>query len=317
MVKPYLTSLLAFFALALLSSGCGLSGNVKRDMDGEEVSAEPTSGGLWSERGQLGGGLRSPASVQEYGGGGSSWVSPENEEANARDQYRSIASEDGPTYSAQPNNPPPNRRAYKNGARATKQDFIDDSKQEGSLWAADGQNNYYFSKNKIRGVGDIITINAENDFVRDIGNEILRTLTPEEKEMELDEAQARLDKEAQGDTASGSSTDRSTASKSKDKKDTKKKDSKSSDEPRESRDATLADVDMMKSINIKPDDTVMAEIVERFPNGNYKVRGTKKVLYRGSTRIVNVMAIAKGSEISEDDVVKSGKLYEYRLEARR
>jgi flagellar basal body L-ring protein FlgH len=62
----------------------------------------------------------------------------------------------------------------------------------------------------------------------------------------------------------------------------------------------------------------MAEIVERYPNGNYKIRGTKRVLYKnGSPRLATVVAVAKGTDIGEDDVINSGKLYEYRLEAFR
>jgi flagellar basal body L-ring protein FlgH len=62
----------------------------------------------------------------------------------------------------------------------------------------------------------------------------------------------------------------------------------------------------------------MAEIIERYPNGNYKIRGTKRVLYKnGTPRLVNLVGVVRGSDIAEDDTVPSGKLYEYRLEAVR
>ena len=71
---------------------------------------------------------------------------------------------------------------------STRADFIDDSQNEGSLWASDGQTNYYFTKNKIRTVGDILTINVEADLVKDVATEVTRTLNVAEREAELDKA---------------------------------------------------------------------------------------------------------------------------------
>ena len=61
----------------------------------------------------------------------------------------------------------------------------------------------------------------------------------------------------------------------------------------------------------------IAEIVERYPNGNYKVRGSKKVKYRGGSRLITMVGVVKGTDIAEDDTVNSGKLYEYRPEVLR
>ena len=81
--------------------------------------------------------------------------------------------------------------------------------------------------------------------------------------------------------------------------------------------ATAANIDVSKSLGIRAGDTIMAEIVERYPNGNYKLRGTKRIPYRNGYRVLSMVGIAKGSEIAEDDTIPSGKLYEYRLEAAR
>jgi flagellar basal body L-ring protein FlgH len=61
----------------------------------------------------------------------------------------------------------------------------------------------------------------------------------------------------------------------------------------------------------------MTEIVERYPNGNYKIRGTRRIPYRTGYRMLSMVGIVKGSDISDDDSVVSGKLYEYRLEVIR
>ena len=61
----------------------------------------------------------------------------------------------------------------------------------------------------------------------------------------------------------------------------------------------------------------MSEIVERYPNGNYKIRGTKRIPYRNGARMVNLIGIVRGTDITEEDTIASGKLYEYRLEVIR
>ena len=81
---------------------------------------------------------------------------------------------------------------------------------------------------------------------------------------------------------------------------------------------TDADIDLSRSVDFKAGDKVMAEVVERYPNGNYRVRGHKRIAYRDGYKMVSVSAIAKGSDISEDgDLVSSSKLYEYRVEVER
>jgi hypothetical protein len=81
--------------------------------------------------------------------------------------------------------------------------------------------------------------------------------------------------------------------------------------------ATLADVDIYPELELKPGDTMMGEILERYPNGNYKIRTIKKVPFKkGPPRLVSVVGVVKGSDINDDtDSVNAGKLYEYRVEA--
>ena len=76
--------------------------------------------------------------------------------------------------------------------RVTAEDFRDNSPTEGSLWASTGQTNYYFTQNRIRSVGDIITITLEDPFIRDIKTEVKRTLSEDEVTHEIDKAQDRI-----------------------------------------------------------------------------------------------------------------------------
>lgn len=342
------------FALILLSqipafTGCAkLMAGLRRDLDDGDVysSTPPTSGGRWAERGMLNDGTdgndqgmsnsyepetyaavghseRGPASYSgdpQAPGAEESWVggNPEQVEANQRDHYRSSSSDEeaGPSRASLEQRP--TRRNFKNGSRATRADFIDSSTNEGSLWAPEGQTNFYFSKNKVRGIGDIITITMDQDIIRDLSLEVKRSLTPRERDTELAIAQEKLRAQLTTNSAPGvSKADNAPAANQNAPASDKKADSSNPEEP-QVREANMSDVDLSTELEIKANDTMMAEVVERYPNGNYKIRGTKKVIYKnGAPRLVTVVAVARGQDITDEDVVNSGKLYEYRLEAAR
>jgi flagellar basal body L-ring protein FlgH len=239
-------------------------------------------------------------------------------EAQAGDQYAN-----SPMYSSA-------KKMYKNGVRATRADFIDESPSEGSLWASDGQTNYYFTKNKVRGIGDIVSVKVSPPLIKDVGTEVRKTLTPFEKQIELQKAQERLRAKALGiatdagatpnqagqvadATANAANAAASRAPAAAGAAAQKAVDDKDVEVP----EATMADIDVAKSLEMKDGDTILAEIIERYPNGNYKLRGTKRVPYLNGYKTLTMVGIAKASDISEDDVVNAEKLYEYRLQVAR
>ena len=159
-----------------------------------------------------------------------------------------------------------------------------------------------------------------SEMVRDMGEEVKRRLSAQEREYELGIAQERIraqtlglpspdgDKAGSSDQVATSAAARAPAGAEGEAKPAEK----------EVRSATPADVDVLRSLQLKPGDLLMAEIIERYPNGNYKLRGTKRIPYKGGApRFLTVTAIAKGSDIGDDDTISSGKLYEYRLESSR
>jgi flagellar basal body L-ring protein FlgH len=329
--------LLGVLLFAILLSGCAkLMGGLRRDLDDSEVYTSPTVGGRWTERGFLaedsdrfseqtyavGHSERNPASEYEPAGGEQSWI---NDSRGRRD----IAQADEPASPTAEQALPAYK--YKNGIRATRADFVDDSQSEGSLWASDGQTNYYFTKNKVRGIGDIITLTLEQTFVNDVVAEAVRTLSQREKMYELQLAQEKINAKAKGqEKRKERNQDEVTTTAAAPEKDPAGKTAKT-DKPADKaaeenfsilgepdfRKATMADIDITKVLEIKAGDTVMSEIVERFPNGNCKIRGTKKVPFRGGYRVLTFVGVVRGTDISEEDGVNSGKLYEYRLEVVR
>lgn len=336
------TLLISLLLALICSSGCTqLMGGLRRDLDDSEAYAGPTVGGSWSERGLLneednelepyegnqysavGHSERAPAS-QGYdpGPGRRSWVTQNDVASNRRDRMRGSEDEEGgaPSYGDTPNYLPQTKRLYKNGHRATRADFIDESQNEGSLWASDGQTNYYFTKNKVRGVGDILTIQIENDLIRDVKTEVTRSLSPRERELELEEAEVRAEFASRAPAGqSGQGRDAVATSAAAPQRGGQAQSANAAQpvQPAVGKKVGPEDIDIGANMQIKAGETMMAEILERYPNGNYKIRGTKKVPYRNGYRLVSLVGVVRGADITEEDTVASGKLYEYRLEAFR
>jgi flagellar basal body L-ring protein FlgH len=335
-VKKIICAMFAALALTVTLTSCAqLVEGLRRDLDDDAPPMDsPTVGGRFPERGFLsdsgGDGSssgRSPASARagSQTGSSGSWA---NGDSARRDQQR--GGDDGEDDTANSGNTPvmkpSTQRNYKNGSRATADDFIDSSPNEGSLWASGGQTNYYFTKNKIRGVGDIVTVTVEQELVRDIALEVRRGLTPRERDSEYALAQERIKQRMSGGqkdsvASSAAAPDRSPAAAgaqpaggNKPYAATEATGSTDVEAPA----PTLADIDLTQTLELKANDTMLGEVVERYSNGNYRIRATKRVPYKnGAPRMVTVTAVAKGTDFSEDDVIASGKLYEYKIEAVR
>jgi hypothetical protein len=228
------------------------------------------------------------------------------------------------------------KRVYKGSGRVTKEDFLDQAPEEGSLWASNGQTNYYFTKNKIRNPGDIVSIALEIDLFKDVGSEIRKTLSKKEKEYEVEtlrefykakfKSEIKPDaKDANPDAASTTPAATANPPANGDKNPAIRM-APPIETPKTENEAdkivsniSLKDVDLFPSLEFKVGDKMMGEILERYPNGNYKLRTVKRIPYaRGSQRTVSLIAVVKGSDIDDEtDVVNSGKLYEYRIEVAR
>ena len=76
-------------------------------------------------------------------------------------------------------------------------------------------------------------------------------------------------------------------------------------------------IDLSKAVSVVPNEEFRAEIIDRFKNGNYKIKSVKRVLYRGSSKTVSLVAVAPASDFDDTDSIKSGKLYEYKVRVAR
>lgn len=65
------------------------------------------------------------------------------------------------------------------------------------------------------------------------------------------------------------------------------------------------------------EDLMTAEVLERYQNGNLRIRGVKRIPFKRSVRNIEVVAIVKGTEVNESDQVKSSRFFEHRVELYR
>ncbi|MBN21900.1 MAG: hypothetical protein CL678_11525 [Bdellovibrionaceae bacterium] len=307
------------FLLSLTLIGCSqFLGKLRQDLRPDQGTyGEPsTVGGAWPEgkllddsqmydERQVGHVDRGIASAKEYNqhAGPNQWISPEQVAQSQRDAYRSAYS----SYSEM-RNVAPNAK-YKYGNRARKEDFMDTEEAPASLWASTGQTNYYFTKNNVKSIGDIIQIEVEPQLITDTAVEIKKTLNDEEFEMELMIAQEKLRQKALGIDPN--------------QKDKKKKPgtevATENADPKEVevREANVSDIDLVPVIGLKEKEIIMGEVMERFPNGNYKIRAMKRVPYRTGMRYVSLVGIAKSADVESEKPLKSSQIYEYRLKGMR
>ncbi len=197
--------------------------------------------------------------------------------------------------------------------RFKKTDFYDDSPHDGSLWSNDLDENYFFTKGKSRGLGDIVSIKAEDSFIKQIAEEIKKTLTPLEQEIEM-----ALYMKANPPGAVGVKDEKNPQAGADRNMASLTEEDLSANGAFQMRERMLkasqwANVDLTKSIGLQNNEEIRAEVIDRFKNGNYKVRAVKRVMYRGTSKLISIVGVAPANDFDEKDAIASGKLYEYRL----
>jgi|GEM_PF-3077881 len=197
---------------------------------------------------------------------------------------------------------------YRLGDRATREDFYDRSSGDGSLWSNENDANYFFTKGKVRANGDVISIKMEEPLIRQIADEIKKNLSPAEQEVEMalyrkNNALAKNDKDL-------------SAYRNLDSDDLHSSEAEAVKERME-KSVRWSQVDLSSALGVSPKEELRAEIIDRYQNGNYKIRAVKRVLYRGSSKLMSLVAIAPASDFNDKDMIDSGKLYEYQIKIAR
>lgn len=191
------------------------------------------------------------------------------------------------------NQAPRNSGNLSSTRRMTRSDFVDGNEKENSLWDAQGQDNYLFTHNDRRELGDVVSVDVERDLKREIQYALWMNLPPEQRRVKK------------------SSANRGVASTTKDKdpkKNPTEKDAKAAvadagkSETEKNKDAAE---EAAKTNMESGDDNVRMEVVAQESGGMVRLLGQKRVIYRGVSRVVEIVALAKGRDIDETGRVKS------------
>lgn len=196
------------------------------------------------------------------------------------DQYRSTRrSADQPldrrsfTSSSKSNVAPQVKRQYTqtDSPRVTASNFYD-NRNDGSLWAGDGNENYLFTKNKWKRNGDIILVNVQTQLKNEITMELKRAFPPIPK-------------------LGGTTTE-------------------DQQQPGQQQAAAGADEDEDKSAASKVHDKISGVIVEEISRDHLLVRGQKNVLFKNRKHLIELQALISRKDINEDDTVNSTRFLE-------
>lgn len=172
--------------------------------------------------------------------------------------------------------------------RVTAKDFFaENERNENSLWTEDGQANYLFARNKLKAPGDLVSIVIEDRLRNDMVNSIKKLLPPEYRDQDI-QVPGLIKTTASPENRAPAATGQA--------------------------DAAAAPVAAKEP---SADDLLTAEVLERYPNGNLRIRGVKRIPFRNTVRNIEVVAIIKGNEIDERDMIASSKFYEHRVELYR
>ncbi len=207
--------------------------------------------------------------------------------------------------------------------RYKREDFVDSSSTEGSLWASDGQTNYFFTKNRVKSLGDLVSVTLDEAFVKELAIAFKKGLTVAERDYEIgliqeERDRIRKEREARGEpstlAAAGGLGGEAAAPPPREPAaiDKNNPQAAKADIP-----ATIEDVDVLGKIEAKAGDKWLAEVIERFPNGNYRLKLSHKATFKNITRQIALVAVVRSGDIDDADSLTTGKLYEYQLRVYR
>lgn len=203
-------------------------------------------------------------------------------------QEKAVITEDGDgtsiRYSENPQMSAPSNRQYKRMTRSRMEDESDLGSQAGSMWVMEGQGAYLFAQNKARRDGDVLNVKLDGPSLKQVETKvgIIKKLLKQLEDQQQAELSGGLATNAEG--AAGDAT-RAPAAAAAPKQEEKKDDKE--------------DMSGIQQVTTK--------IVERLPDGNYRVRGAQPFMI-GKREYKVIAAGVVRPEDFNDEGVSSTKL---------
>jgi flagellar L-ring protein precursor FlgH len=190
-------------------------------------------------------------------------------------------------YSENPQLSVPSNRQYKRMTKSRMEDESDLGSQAGSMWVMEGQGAYLFAQNKSRREGDVLNVKLDGPSLKQVETKVgvIKKLLKQLEDQQQAELNATLAANAPapaaGDAARAPAAVAAEPPKTEEKKD---------------------DKDDMSGIQ-----QVTTKIVERLPDGNYRVRGAQPFMI-GKREYKVIAAGVVRPEDFNDEGVSSTKL---------
>lgn len=187
-------------------------------------------------------------------------------------------------YSENPQVAAPGNRQYKKMTKNRMEEEADIGSQAGSMWMMDGQSSYLFTQNKTRKEGDVLNVKLEGSAQKQVETKV-KVIKKLLKQIEEQERLARGEGASQtgegGAAANGGRAPAAAAAAPKKEEDEK---------------ADLSEVQ-----------TIPTRIVEKMPDGNYRIKGAQPFMIDKREYKVIVIGMIRPEDYN-DEGVSSAKL---------
>lgn len=185
-------------------------------------------------------------------------------------------------YSENPQMSVPSNRQYKRMTRSRMEEEADLGSQAGSMWVMEGQGSYLFAQNKSRREGDVLNVKLDGPSLKQVETKVnvIKKLLKQLEEQELAN---------QGGGLAANETDASRAPAG----------AAPAPKPEEKKDDAKEELANIQQIGTK--------IVEKLPDGNYRVRGAQPFMI-GKREYKVIAAGLVRPEDFNDEGISSTKL---------
>jgi flagellar L-ring protein precursor FlgH len=202
---------------------------------------------------------------------------------NVTENIPFIGDEKPVRYSENPQMTAPSNRQYKRMTKNRMEEEADLGSQAGSMWIMDGQASYLFTQNKTRRDGDVLNVKLEGPAQKQVETKVkvIKKLLKQIEEQERLERGEGKSQGLAGDTAADGK-DRAPASTPKPEEKEEK--------------ADLTEIA-----------TIPARIIEKLPDGNYRVKGAQPFMIDKKEYRVIVTGMIRPEDYN-DEGVSSSKL---------
>lgn len=176
----------------------------------------------------------------------------------------------------------PSNREYKKMTKSRMEEEAELGSQAGSMWQMDGQASYLFIQNKTRREGDVLNVKLEGSAQKQVETKV-KVIKKLLKQIEEQEKASSGQALAENDAKAGAEGARAPAAAAK--------------KPAEEDEKTdLSDIQ-----------TIPTRIVEKLPDGNYRIKGAQPFMIDKREYKVIVMGMIRPEDYN-DEGVSSGKL---------